>query len=86
MPNNYDVFIKSFLISSYKIHKAHIFLTQLFVENVISMAVLIAGLLVNAGVGLLVLFRTNKNIKENLKIVVILYFIGVISGIILQIF
>ena len=63
-----------------------VILTQLFVENVISMAVLIAGLLVNAGVGLLVLFRTNKNIKENLKIVALLYFIGVISGIILQIF
>lgn len=63
-----------------------VILTQLFVENVISMAVLIAGLLVNAGVGLLVLFRTNKNIKENLKIVALLYFIEVISGIILQIF
>lgn len=63
-----------------------VILTQLFVENVISMAVLIAGLLVNAGVGLLVLFRTNKNIRENFKIVFILYFIGVASGIILELF
>ena len=63
-----------------------VILTQLFVENVISMVVLIAGLLVNAGVGLLVLFRTNKNIRENFKIVFILYFIGVASGIILELF
>ena len=62
-----------------------VILTELFVENVISMPVLIAGVAVNAGVGLLVLFKTNKNIKENLKIVGILYIIGVLAGIILEI-
>lgn len=45
---------------------------------------MISGLLVGAGVGLLVLFRTNKNLKENLKITGILYFAGVISGIIIE--
>lgn len=63
-----------------------VILTELFIENVISMPVLIAGVSVNAGVGLLVLFKTNKNLKENLKIVGLLYFIGVLSGIILQLF
>lgn len=62
-----------------------VILTELFVENVISMPVLIAGVAVNAGVGLLVLFKTNKNIKENLKIVGLLYLIGVLAGIILEI-
>lgn len=62
-----------------------VILTQLFVENVISMPILISGLCVNAGVGLLVLFRINKNLKENLKITGLLYAIGVISGIILEI-
>lgn len=62
-----------------------VILTQLFVENVISMPILISGVAVNAGVGLLVLFKTNKNIKENIKIVSLLYCIGVISGIILEI-
>lgn len=62
-----------------------VILTELFVENVISMPVLISGVAVNAGVGLLVLFKTNKNLKENLSIVGLLYFIGVLSGIILQV-
>ena len=62
-----------------------VILTELFVENVISMPVLISGVSVNAGVGLLVLFKTNKNIKENLSIVGLLYMIGVLSGIILQV-
>ena len=62
-----------------------VILTELFIENVITMPMLISGVAVNAGVGLVVLFRTNKNLKENLKIVGLLYSIGVISGIILQI-
>lgn len=62
-----------------------VILTQLFVENVISMPILISGLCVNAGVGLLVLFRINKSLKENLKITGLLYAIGVISGILLEI-
>ena len=62
-----------------------VILTQLFVEDVISMPILISGLCVNAGVGLLVLFRINKNLKENLKITGLLYAIGVISGILLEI-
>ena len=49
------------------------------------MPILISGLCVNAGVGLLVLFRINKNLKENLKITGLLYAIGVISGILLEI-
>ena len=62
-----------------------VILTELFIEQVISMPILISGLCVNAGVGVLVLFKTNKNIKENIKIISLLYFIGVISGIILEI-
>lgn len=62
-----------------------VILTELFVENVISIPVLISGVAVNAGVGLLVLFKTNKNIKENLSIIGLLYAIGVLSGIILQV-
>lgn len=63
-----------------------VILTELFINNVISMPVLISGVAVNAGVGLLVLFKTNKNVKENIKIVGILYLIGVFAGIILELF
>ena len=63
-----------------------VILTELFVENVISMPILISGVSVNAGLGLLVLFKTNKNLKENVKILSLLYLIGVFSGVILQIF
>lgn len=62
-----------------------VILTELFIENVISMPMLISGVAVNAGVGLIVLFKTNKKLKENLSIVGLLYAIGVLSGIILQI-
>lgn len=61
-----------------------VILTQMYLENVISSATMISGLLVGAGVGLAVLFKINKGIKENLKIVGLLYTIGVISGIILE--
>ena len=63
-----------------------VILTELFINNVIYMPVLISGVAVNAGVGLLVLFKTNKNVKENIKIVGILYLIGVLAGIILELF
>ena len=61
-----------------------VILTQLYVENVIPVATMISGLLAGTGIGLAVLFKMNKGIKENLKITVLMYLIGVISGIILQ--
>lgn len=63
---------------------ASVLLTQLYLENMISAATMIAGLLVGAGVGLAVLFKINKGLKENLKIVTLLYVIGVVSGIMIQ--
>ena len=50
-----------------------------------SAGAMMAGLLVGAGVGVLVLFRVNDDLKENLKITVLLYGIGVIAGIIIEI-
>lgn len=61
-----------------------VILTQLYVENVITVSTMISGLLVGAGVGLAVLFKMNKGLKENLKIVGILFVVGVISGVGLQ--
>ena len=63
---------------------ASVIITNLYVQNIINGASLIAGLLTGAGVGLIVLFKMNKNIKENISIVGLLYAIGVFSGIALQ--
>jgi len=64
---------------------ASVILTQLYIENVISLATMLSGLLVGAGVGLAVLFKMNKGIKQNIKIVSLLYVIGVTVGIIIEI-
>ena len=59
-------------------------LTNMYLENVISVSSLISGLLTGAGVGLAVLFKINKDVKDNIKVVILLYLIGVISGIVLE--
>ncbi len=56
-------------------------ITQLYLEGALGLGAMLAGLLVNAGVGLLVLFKVNQNRKENLKVLGLLYGIGVAVGI-----
>ena len=63
-----------------------IILTELYIANILPLSSALAGLLANSGVALLILFKANKNIKENLKIVGILYSISVITGLLLKIF
>ena len=57
-------------------------ITKLYLEGALGFGAMLAGLLVNAGVGLLVLFKVNHDRKENLTILGMLYVIGVASGII----
>ena len=61
-----------------------VILTQLYLQNVISVGSMIGGLLVGSGIGILILFRVNENFRENIKILAILYLIGVLSGIIID--
>lgn len=63
---------------------ASIMLTEFYLSGIISMPALIAGLLTGSGVAILVLFKSNRNLKENLKILLMIYTIGVCSGIVLQ--
>ena len=63
-----------------------IILTELYVANILPLSSTISGLLANSGVALLVLFKSNKNTKENIKIVSILYIISILSGLLLEIF
>lgn len=46
---------------------------------------MMAGLLVGAGVGLIVLCRVNEDVKDNLKIIGLLYLCGVIGGLLLEV-
>ena len=56
---------------------ASVIITNMYLQKVISFGSMMAGLLTGAGIGLAVLFKTNNEIKENIKIVVLLYSIGV---------
>lgn len=60
-----------------------VILTELYIKGAIEFSSMIGGTLTNSGVALLVLFRNNKNMKENLFILLLLYIIGVISGVFL---
>jgi len=61
-----------------------VILTELYLLGVLNLGLMIGGLLVNAGVGLLVLFKVNHNQKENIMIVAALYTIGVVAAMLLQ--
>lgn len=58
-------------------------ITQLYLEGAMGLGAAMAGLLTGSGVGLLVLFRVNHEKKENLKILGLLYVIGVLAGIVI---
>ncbi len=57
-----------------------VLLTELYLEGLVSGGALLAGLLPGAGVGTLVLLRTNKNAKENLAILGVLVATGFLFG------
>lgn len=61
-----------------------VIITELYLSNLISLGSMLTGLLVGSGIGILVLFRTNKNVKDNLKIMGILYVISIMSGFIID--
>lgn len=59
-------------------------ITDLYLSGVLNGGAMMSGLLVGAGVGLLVLFRSHDNFKKNLQILGMLYCIGVFWGILIQ--
>lgn len=62
-----------------------VIITKLYLSKLISIGQLLSGLLTGSGLGILLLFKTNKNIKENLSVLGIIYFVGVLIGIIVDI-
>lgn len=63
---------------------ASVLLTQLYLDGALHFGAVVSGLCTGAGAGLLVLFRENRNPKENLKIMGILYIAAIVPGVILQ--
>ena len=63
---------------------ASVMITTLYLKDIISFASMISGLLTGSGVALLVLFRSNKKLSENILILSLVYFIGVGAGLILE--
>jgi hypothetical protein len=62
-----------------------VLLTELFLSGNISFASIIAGLSSGSGIGLVILFKENKNLKENLKILALVYAIGVSIGLLIEV-
>lgn len=61
---------------------ASVVITQLYLEGVLGFAPLMAGLLTSAGVGYLVLYRTNRHPRENTVIVVGLFLVACLWGLV----
>lgn len=61
-----------------------VLLTQLYVEGVISFGSLFGGLCAGAGIGLAVLWRVNRSVKQNLFMTGLLWAVGAVCGIVLQ--
>lgn len=59
-------------------------LVELFLNNALIFPALIGGLSAGSGVGLIILFKNKKNIKQNLFILLSLYIIGVLTGLLLM--
>lgn len=65
---------------------ASVVIAELYLDGTLGSAALLAGLLVAAGVGYLVLFRTNANVRQNLAVVAFLYVVGVAAGLVMLAF
>ncbi len=64
---------------------ASVVITQLYLQGMLTPGQLLAGLLVSAGVGILVLVRTNRHRGENLRVIAALYASGVFWGLLTDI-
>lgn len=59
---------------------ASVLITELYCDGILSFGSAIAGLISSAGIGIAVLFRTNKNMKENFTVLGIVILTGFAAG------
>ena len=65
---------------------ASVVLTEFYLAGSISFGSVVAGLSTGAGMGLVVLFKANRRLRDNLRIMAVLYAAGTLFGILLQMF
>ena len=61
-----------------------VLITKLYLEGVLSAGCMLSGLLVGSGVGLLVLFRVSRRKKDAFLVLLLLFSIGAVSGMLLD--
>ena len=59
---------------------ASVAIAELYLEGTLTAGPMLSGLLVSGGMGLLVLFRTNADMRQNIIIAVFIYVVGVLCG------
>lgn len=63
---------------------ASVLIAELYLKGILGAGQMMAGLLTGSGVGLLVLFRSNRRLKENLRILLLIYVAGVLGGLLFE--
>ncbi len=63
---------------------ASVIITELYLDGMITLGTMMSGLLVGAGIGLLVLFRVNDDKRENINIAILLFVIGTVIGLLMD--
>lgn len=58
-------------------------ITESYLSGVVSLGAMFAGLFSNAGIGLLVLYRSNRNLKENMVITAVLFLLSVSASVLI---
>ena len=82
--NNIIVYFLSSLIGLIPNCAASIVITKVYISNLIPTGVALSGLLTGSGIGIMLLFKSNKSLKENMTILSIIYITGVIIGFIID--
>ena len=62
-----------------------VIITTLYLDQMITLGTMMSGLLVGAGIGLMVLFRVNSEKKVNFNVAILLFLIGTLSGLLIDV-
>ena len=65
---------------------ASVAIAELYLDGTLATGPMLAGLLVSGGMGLLVLFRTNADLRQNVIIASFIYAVGVVCGLLCMLF